>query len=293
LEDINMSILSSGTITETATTKVYGKPKVLLNDVDITPVGVIGLTPKDSEVSISCAMTKGDDTCDEYMGALCKYILDRKNTISIPLAQIDFALVQTAFGLADGVTGRTLDLMGEVGRLPEFAARVILTNNAGAGYHWIASKCVEASEEMKLTMKKAGAVEMPLMLEATRGIDLTGTCKLICTPASATNVTISSGTFARTNATPASTITWVKVAGEGSNPDTLTDITGGTTLVDGEIIRLQVFAVADPITITHASGVIELKGAADLVLSKAGSWIDLYYDLANTTWKEIARYTQP
>jgi hypothetical protein len=106
---------------------------------------------------------------------------------------------------------------------------------------------------------------------------------MVALPIDGATVTIASGTFARTAG-----VTHYRVAGEGGAADALTDITGAA-LADGEVLVLQVADASDPITITHATGVIELDGSANWIMNNAGDIIYLKYVLATTKWTEVGR----
>lgn len=79
-----------------------------------------------------------------------------------------------------------------------------------------------------------------------------------------------------------------RVKGEGDLADALTDITAAD-LADGEVLRLQRYPSGAAITLTHATGTLELAGEANYVLDSDGKYIDLTYDLAGTKWFEIGR----
>jgi hypothetical protein len=148
---------------------------------------------------------------------------------------------------------------------------------------------------METQFGKAEASKFPFEFKAVYDATLGGLGMLILGTAAETS-TIATGAAARTNANPGRSIAWLKLAGESGAADQLDDITaagGSVALADGEVVRLQISAVAAPITLKHASGVIELKGAADWVMNKLTDWIDLYYDLTGTKWVEITRYDAP
>jgi len=80
-----------------------------------------------------------------------------------------------------------------------------------------------------------------------------------------------------------------KVGGEGDAADQLDSITAAD-LVDNETLRLQIQAVAEPITLKHLVGTLELTGGVDWIMAKLNDYIDLQYDLAGTKWVETGRY---
>lgn len=199
------------------------------------------------------------------------------------LAQFNADTLAYATGLT--ISTRRFDFGGQPEE-NEYAIRLIGTAKNGMPIHVVMPRA-RPVQSMKLDIQRGKNVDLAFSFHALHD---TTVPNIIMGPATVTSATIATGTFARTNATPTAQLSWYKLSGEGAAADSLADITGATTLVTSEVIRLQLTTVAQPITITHASGIIELKTAADFVLTKLADWIDFYYDLANTAWKELARY---
>lgn len=97
-------------------------------------------------------------------------------------------------------------------------------------------------------------------------------------------VTLATGAFARTVGQ-----TYYKMSGEGAAADALTDITG-TSLTNNELLILQIASAAQPITITHAAGVIELDGEVNFVMGDLGDTLWLRYNTSGSKWVEVGRY---
>lgn len=99
-------------------------------------------------------------------------------------------------------------------------------------------------------------------------------------------VTLSTGAFAR-----AASQTYYKMSGEGAAADALSDVTGATSLVNNELLILQIASASQPITVTHATGVIELDGEANWIMADVDDVLFLRYNLAGTKWVEVGRYS--
>jgi 3D (Asp-Asp-Asp) domain-containing protein len=97
------------------------------------------------------------------------------------------------------------------------------------------------------------------------------------------DVTIASGTFTRTAGTYV-----YRMAGEGGAADALTDITGAS-LTNLEYIEIIPLSAAQPITVTHASGVIELTGSTNWVMTDVRDRLILQYNTSGSKWVEISR----
>jgi len=104
----------------------------------------------------------------------------------------------------------------------------------------------------------------------------------------AIKVTIASGTFAYAGGQ-----TLYLVNGESNAADALTDIVAGVgdanALTDGLAIELMLWSASAPITVTHATGIIELDDAANFVMSETTDKLYLEYNLSATKWVESHR----
>lgn len=261
---------------------LWGQPHLLLADYGSAAVEEVGYSLNPFTLTGSKEVAKAE--VNEVTGAVLAKVMSEGMVVSGELAQFDVDILARVMGLTK--SGSRLRMGGE----PEnnyVALRAVATTADGLAVHVSMPKAM-ATEALKLTAQKKELSAIPFAFEGFN--DGTTLMDMIFSLASA-DVTLSTGAFARTNATPTTSITHCKMSGEGAAADTLTDITGATALVDGEIIRLQIKTTAQPITIDHAAGIIELKDSTDWAMTKLAQWIDLYYDLANTTWKEFCRYT--
>jgi hypothetical protein len=96
-------------------------------------------------------------------------------------------------------------------------------------------------------------------------------------------VTLSSGAFARTAGQ-----VFYKVSGEGAAADALTDVTGAS-LVNNELLILQIASTAQPITITHAADAMELDGSANFGMTSLDDVVYLRYATTGSKWVEVGR----
>lgn len=81
-----------------------------------------------------------------------------------------------------------------------------------------------------------------------------------------------------------------RVAGFGGAADTLTDI-AQSGVADGDRVTLQIADAGDAITITHATGTIELAGEVDFVMDGIDDVLILEYEETGTKWVEVGRST--
>jgi len=98
------------------------------------------------------------------------------------------------------------------------------------------------------------------------------------------NLTIAAGVLTRTVGPG-----YCRVFGEALAADTLDSITGAS-LTDEEILVMQLGSAAEPITLTHLNGTLELLGDIDWVMDTAGDFIVLQYSTSGTSWSEIGRF---
>lgn len=118
------------------------------------------------------------------------------------------------------------------------------------------------------------------------GVGVVDTLYTISEDATELTATLATGDLTRVGAQ-----VYHRVAGEGGAADALTDIVAdGTALADGELVILAIADEGDPITVTHATGVIELDGDADWVMTDLDDRLWLTYDLSGTKWDEVGRY---
>lgn len=214
--------------------------------------------------------------------------------VSGELAQVHEDVLARCLG--ETKTGYEVNLGAAMPEVEELAIRVIGATKNRRPFHIYLPRALSISDlDFEMSSKKGPSV-IPVTF---RAIDGTAGLAKFMWGRPAVAATIATGTFGRTQVATGATINGISfctVSGEGAAADTLTDITalaGTAALTNNEILRLQIAAITMPITITHASGIIEMTDAASLTLSKISDWIDFYYDLPNTTWKELTRYVAP
>lgn len=276
-------------VSKTTNQLFWGHVEVLVDATGTWPTTPVGYITEAGGVSIEGSRDLAGYRVAELDGDAIMKTVKRGMKVSLKLAQFDPALVAKALGLTED--GYVITSGNGVSSDPELALRLVGTRHDGTPLHLYIPRCV-SSGSMKIDFSKGAASDIPLEFTALDGTS--GLFQFDFGRPSA-DLTISTGTVARVNAAAGvNGIAWHKLSGEGAAADTLTDITGTTpALAQNEIVRLQIKAITMPITIDHASGIIELTGAADWAMTKLADWLDLYYDLATTTWKEIARYDAP
>lgn len=265
---------------QSATQLLRGPGKLFLQTYGTFPNEAVGYTVDGVKIKIDA--TYEEDTADEVLEPIASAMTSRRTTISGNLKQVNVDLLSRILGITASTTN--LALTGD----PEELENSLLFDMTRADGCPVILYLPRAKSDgnLELDIKRGSGVSLPFSfksLYASGGFLRTG-------PAAVQTATLSTNTFARTNAAPSANIAWYSISGESAAADTLTDITGGTTLVDGELIRIQISAITMPITIVHGSGVIETSTSADFILTKLADWIDLRYDLANTKWIEVARH---
>jgi len=132
--------------------------------------------------------------------------------------------------------------------------------------------------ELSIGYRKGGIQVIP----ATFKVAKVGSVKpVLC--ADVVDKTIASGAFARTAGV------WVhRLAGQDAAADALTDITG-TGLTNEEIVEIVPYSAAQAITVTHESGVIELTGETNWVMTDVRDRLILQYNTSGTKWVEVSR----
>lgn len=274
------------TVAKDANQRTWGHSVLLMADFGTVPTEELGYAREG--IKLMHSRKTEVDYVQDVTGKIDVRTMEEELKISGVLAQFDADLLARVLGVTKDVG--LLDGGGTPEEL-EVALRIISSKTGGAPFHLLVLKA-----------KSSGALEMAFTKEKPSGVpfefeSLQSSNRLwryIMSLARA-DLTIATGAVARINASPTKQIAWLRLAGESAAADILDDITGGgaVALADGEIVRIQIFSTAQPITINHASGVIELKDAVDWTMNKLNEWIDLYYDLTNTTWKELARYDLP
>lgn len=268
----------------------WGPGKLLLADVGSQPTEEVG--QHSDPMTISVSREVGEQFVQEVLAPVNHIITSENASLTGALAQVNISLLERLLGIA--ATGSSILFGSGSPQLAQVALRLISTVKDGRPMHLYAPRAHSVGA-LEMVFGKDAETKLPFELRPVYDATLGGMFQLALGTAAET-VTIATGAAARTNANPGHSIAWLKLSGESAAADALTDITaagGSVALANNEVVRVQITATTMPITVTHASGVIETKTSADFVLTKLADWIDLYYDLANTTWKEIARYDAP
>lgn len=264
---------------------MWGHSVLLIADYGTVPTEELGYAREGIKLSHKRKMEQ--DYVQDVTGKIDTRTMEEELMISGQLAQVDKYVLARALGIT--LDTGLLDGGGTPEEL-EVALRIISSKTNMSPVHLLVGRA-KTTGGLELAMTKEKPTGVPFEFEALQSSSRL--YRYIFALARA-DATIATGTFARVNTSPTKQIAWIRMAGEGAAADDLTDITlGATALADGEIVRLQINSTSAPITIKHASGVIELKTGADWIMNKLGEWIDLYYDLAATAWKELARYDLP
>jgi hypothetical protein len=279
-----------GAVTKSTNDLAFGPGTLCVADAGTQPTEELGY--HSDPVTMSMGREVAEQTVQEVMAAVNHVIQSETVSISGALAQVNISALERLLGVT--ATGQSVILGAGNPQPLEVALRLVTFTKDRRPMHLYIPRAHSAGN-MESQFGKAEATKFPFTFNGVYDSTLGGVARLSLGTAAETS-TLATGKAPRTNANPGASIAWLKLAGEGGTADQLDDIEaagGSSALADGEIVRLQISAVAAPITIKHASGAIELKGAADWVMNKLTDWIDLYYDLTGTKWVEITRYDAP
>jgi hypothetical protein len=203
-------------------------------------------------------------------------------TYEFNLHEVTVALVAKAMALA--AVGNVVSMGDPSVSMfhPQFSFAIAGSKADGSSYYErVPYACAAGEAEMSFGVGEQSVI--PITIEALDPDENTGGLyPTIIDGSTDVDKTLSSGSFARTQ-------DFHRVIGEGSAADALTDITGAS-LLNGETVTLQIYAAAQPITITHGAGTLELQGAANWVMTSINDMLVLQYDLPNTKWVEVERF---
>lgn len=257
---------------------MWGAATVYYGTVGQSPATQVGYTTDDG-VHVKMTTKREEYRVEQRALPLLSKVTEENVTISFALAQAS----AESMGLALGKTPASTNIvMG--GDAPSASVNkawkilgtdedgnavsvTILEGAANGDVEWAFQKKAPAGTAVNITALDADSGS-PVIIQC--GANITAT--------------LSTGTFVRTLGTK-----YYRVAGEGGAADALTDITAAD-LADTERITLQISAATMPITLTHASGVVELTGACNWVMTNMADWIKLQYNLSGTKWVEISRF---
>ena len=280
------------TVAKSSNDLAFGPGVLLVAATGTQPTEELGFHA--DPITTTAERESGKQMVQDVLAVVNHVIVSESFSFSGAIAQVNIDAMERLLGVEK--TGESIVFGAGSPQPAEVALRLITTTKDRKPMHIYAPKAVSVGA-LGMAFGKDEATKLPFTFEAEYDSTLGGLVSLSRSTA-AQSLTIATGTAARVNASPGSTIAWLKFAGESAAADALTDITADTegtslALANNEIVRVQIANVAQPITVTHASGVIETKTSADFVMTKLADWIDFYYDLTATTWKEIARYDAP
>ena len=275
-------------VTKTTDDLFWGQAIMCVDATGTVPVTTLGYTAEGTPVTISGTKDEQQERVNEFSYPVEYHQNLKELKIALTLAQVN----PTTLSYALGVNADTLEinLGGGIAALPKFTARVVGTLKNDEPIHII---CLNAqvTSDFAFETNRAGQAVLPIEFGA---LDSTSYAGSILCGRTATEVAISTGGLARVQAATINGICHHTMTSETGTEDDLDDITSGSgaVLTEQELIRIQP-ASTHAITVKHASGVIELQTAADFIMNNVNDWLDLWYDLSETTWFEIARYDAP
>lgn len=271
-------------VTKSIDNMFWGDASLLVDAFGTFPVTDMGHKQRDNGVTFTFGRVQAEKRVAELQGPVIVRTIDREARVGTILDQ--FAVGNLAKAL--GINSATLLIGGGLYIDDMFAVRIVGTlNDETTALHLYMPKCVTV-DDVEFVMQVGESSGLPIAFRAL-DVTTTGMARWQVGEASEQALTIATGSVTRVAVSNSYEIAQLSIAGEGAVADELDDI-AGSSLVQDEIARVMITSAAEPITIVHAGGVIETKDAANFVMNNVKDWIDLYYDLANTTWKEIERY---
>ncbi len=270
-------------VTKSTDELLRGPGKIVLAAYGTEPTEELGLHKEPIKISITQEM-ETDDVYD-LIDPVDATTMSRVIKVSGKIAQVNKNGLAYVLGMTPDGGALNLDAPPEELR---YALRVVSSRKDRSPVHLYLPH-VMSNGNMEIDVKR-GRTD-GIGFEFTK---LYGSGSKLLESAAVQAVTLSTGAAARTRTTGEALkyISWLRLTSETGTSDAFTDITAAAenaALADGEVVRVCA-AQGQTITVTHASGVIETKDAADFILNSVSDWIDFYYDLTNTTWKEITRF---
>ncbi|MEK6684445.1 MAG: hypothetical protein AABY46_07280 [Nitrospirota bacterium] len=266
------------TVSKTTNELLRGPGVLLIANQGTLPTEELGYHK--SPIKFQITTNSEEDTVEDIVDIVDRIVTSRKIAISGAIAQANMDALARI--LAVTKSGEQLSLSGDPEEL-ELAVRVISSTANRKPVHLYLPRA-KSDASLEVTLARGKGAEMAFNFGS-----LYAAGAYLRTSNAIQDLTIAVGSVTRVQAAPTTTISWLRLAGEGAAADDLT-IVAEAGLTDGEIIRVCIFSAAQPITIKHAAGLLVLKTAADFVMTSVADWIDLYYDTTGSAWKEIARY---
>lgn len=246
----------------------------------------LGYIDKAEGIGISTGHEDFEYEVNEYAGP----VLAEKNIndvrVAAALAQVNLANWGRVMAIS-----QTTGLAGGGYRTPDsFSARVICNLHNDRPVHLYIPNAVSWPDGMELSIKHN---EVQKLMFAFKALDGTSGLMQFSIGSAVQAVTLATGVAACTKPASAAEVAHLIITSETASADALTDITDTLGAADdGKVFRVQP-ASGHTITVTHAGGTLELKGAANLVLDQTKDILDLYYDHSSTTLKELWHYLAP
>lgn len=272
-------------ITKTTNELMWGPAVLLVNTLASNAVNVLGYTVEPIDLEV------GRDMAESYVQELTAPVINKtlrtSMKVSGTMAQVNSVVLGHILGITPG--GGSITIGGEPEEI-ELDLRIISSMKNRAPFHLYMPRA-KADSALKMAFGKDKMTDLPFGFSGAYDSTLGGVGKMTFGN-TIQDLTLVTGSVTRVQAAPTTTISWIRIAGEGGAADAMTDI-AAADLANNEIVRVCIVDAADAITLTHATGVIELKDSTSWVMNKLADWIDLQYDLANTKWVELTRYDAP
>lgn len=273
-------------VTKSTNNMLWGNVDLLVDADGTFPVTDIGYKSRDNGVVITFSREQNAKEVAELDGPALLRTIRRGVKVSAILDQFLAGNLAKALGINSG----TMLIGGGLYVDDAFEVNVVGTMaDDSTPIHLYLPKAI-TSDDVEISMMRDNSSGIPIAFTALDD-DTNGMARWFIGQTTEEEVTLSTGDAARTIVSDTDyEIKRIEVTSETGTSDAMTDITVASgALFDLERIRVQP-ASGQTITVTHASGVIETKDSENFVMDNAKDWIDLWYDLTNTTWKEITRY---
>ena len=270
-------------ITKTLNELFWGEAQLCLDATGTVPTSEVGYKTRDKGIDITVTSSRLEHMVEDLLGTAAEFETGRSIMIVASLDQYEITTVSRVLALNSDYT-----VGGSHGPLTEYAARVIGHTKSQRPIHVVMDRCVIGGDDKTFHFGQdaVGNYVIPL-----KGLEHTTThlAKFYFGNASQA-ITLATGAALHTKAASAWLMGHLILTSESGTTDDLDDLTGSVAYGagdDGLIVRIQP-ASGHAINVNHASGVIELKGAADVLLDDPRDWMDLYRLHSGTSWMEIA-----
>lgn len=254
---------------------------LLRGNADIASSTPVGHVPQEETLQIDYAANEYELLTQAYAGAIKRVVDITSMMFTSSVFQVEPGNVSAGLGLEES---SSIQVGGDNPTAAQEYSWKVIGTQLGGGTVVATIPAATASGALSFALTRTEFTKIPLIVKS---LDGSGRGAKLDFLGGAVNKTIASGVLTRDIG-----IGYVRLFGEGAAADILDSITAGD-LVDEETLIIQLGSIAQPITLTHLTGTLELLNDADWIMDAAGDYIVLQYDESGTKWDEIGRFDSP